>query len=177
MIVLVCGGRDYQNWHRVHAMLDGLHSRFEITKIVQGAARGADFHAWTWARNNGVEHTGNEYKPDWDTHGKVAGILRNAEMFDAERPDLVIGFPGDNGTAHMVSYAASANTPTMRVPDFDFEAIGSVAVTFDELDDALEGEVTIREPMKPYWLCAPVKSFPRRQFPIKTPVGRYESLF
>lgn len=200
MKVLVSGGRDYDNWKKVHETLDTFHNRYGITKIIHGAAKGADFHASTWATKNKVEHTGDTYKPDWDGLGKAAGVLRNNDMLLAENPDLVIVFPGGKGTTHMRGISSEMGVPTLVVPDqawkpFDLESAFrdaslkiDVLEEIDELDDALstppweeeEGVETPEpepEPTKPYWASPPVKKWPVRVHIKPTPDGRYDSMF
>ena len=177
MIVLVCGDREYSNWQLVHAWLTKLHEAYGITKIVQGAARGADLHASTWARLNRVEDTGDKYKPDWDNEGRSAGIKRNVEMLHEEAPDLVLGFPGCPGTNHMTTLAAENGVATLLIPDLEWEAakqadgsdLDEVVIMVDE-----EGEVLF-DPTQPHWLHKPTKGF-RRLAPVgpPTPEGCYD---
>jgi hypothetical protein len=59
--------------------------------IIHGGARGADQLAgtiaelWRWP----VE----VYEADWDKHGKGAGPIRNKQMLDEGKPDLILAFP------------------------------------------------------------------------------------
>ena len=46
--------------------------------IVHGGYRGADKLAGEWAHANGVDV--EVHRADWNTHGRRAGYLRNAEM-------------------------------------------------------------------------------------------------
>lgn len=105
MKVLVTGGREYNDRKAVNLALSMVHAHYRIHALVQGGARGADRFASQWAYlREGI--TQFEHKADWKTMGKVAGRLRNAAMLN-EHPDvdLVVAFPGDTGTAHMVSIA------------------------------------------------------------------------
>ena len=56
-----------------------------------------------------------EYPAKWDEHGKAAGPIRNRQMFDSEKPELVIAFHNDlansKGTKDMVAYARSKGCP------------------------------------------------------------------
>jgi len=63
------------------------------------SARGADTLGGKWARENNVLE--KIYKPDWNTYGKAAGMVRNQEMLDKESIDLLASFPGGKGTADM----------------------------------------------------------------------------
>jgi hypothetical protein len=101
--VLVCGGRSYDDAHHVYAVLDALHKKKPIHIIIHGAARGADTIADHWAASRKVSVM--RFPAAWDRLGKAAGAVRNAEMLQIGRPDLVVAFPGGKGTAHMKALA------------------------------------------------------------------------
>ena len=42
MRVLVCGGRDFNDWDLLHEVLNGLNNDKAIDCIIEGDARGAD---------------------------------------------------------------------------------------------------------------------------------------
>jgi hypothetical protein len=100
MRVLVCGGRGYSDRARVYEVLDGLVG---VTVLIHGGGTGADVLAGEWAMGRGVQVI--EYMADWDRHGRSAGPRRNAQMLRDGRVDLVIAFPGGEGTADMVRRA------------------------------------------------------------------------
>lgn len=117
MKVLVCGGRDYNDYERVKGVLDKLFDRFGGEggfQIIQGEAPGADTLARRWAEDNGVETIG--FRADWERYGKRAGFIRNSQMLNEGQPNLVIAFPGGKGTAMMVDLAMKANVQTIRIP-------------------------------------------------------------
>lgn len=107
MRVLVCGGRKYSNSRFFNKIMDQLHKEKKITKIIEGGANGADRLARRWANLNDIPN--KTYNAQWEIFGKAAGQIRNKYMYDMELPDLVVAFPGGNGTAGMVSYARSNN--------------------------------------------------------------------
>lgn len=109
MKVIVCGGRDYSDAHRLYAVLNEIHANRTITVLAHGCAPGADTLADQWAKANGV--TIDPYPADWSKHGKAAGPIRNSKMLASVCPDLVIAFPGNRGTADMVGKAKSAGVP------------------------------------------------------------------
>jgi hypothetical protein len=104
--ILVCGGRDYDDWRRTDAALSQLRKSYGSYTIVSGDACGADWLARAWAKYKNVPYKG--YPADWKRHGKKAGPIRNQQMLDEERPSLVIAFPGGTGTADMVRRAKKA---------------------------------------------------------------------
>lgn len=99
MNVLVCGGRTYNNDVHVFEVLDRIHKETPISKIIHGCAAGADYWGGEWARRNKIpEH---RFPADWASHGKGAGPVRNQQMLDVGKPDLVVAFPGNKGTSDM----------------------------------------------------------------------------
>jgi len=110
--VLVCGGRDFSDQRAVDVALDDLHDNKGITRIIEGGASGADRFAYEWAAINCVpiEH----FVADWKRNGRAAGPIRNKQMLDDGKPDLVMAFPGGRGTADMVRRAEAANVPVLR---------------------------------------------------------------
>jgi hypothetical protein len=112
--ILVCGGRDYDDWRTVWRVLDGVANRFNVhVRIVHGGATGADQLAARWARETGQEAIA--YPADWKAHGRAAGPIRNALMLEREKPDLVVAFPGGRGTADMVAKARAASVDVLEV--------------------------------------------------------------
>ena len=114
MRVLVCGGRDLGDWKLVHRTLyrSKVFQSIRPT-VIHGGARGADEYAGRWARVNGFKE--EAFPADWKTHGKAAGPIRNQQMIDEGKPDLVIAFPGGRGTADMVRRARKAGIEVMEV--------------------------------------------------------------
>lgn len=111
--VLVCGGRDYSDRRKVYEVLDREHAALPIDRLVAGGANGADSLASDWAAARGVGRS--IYVADWEAHGRAAGPIRNQEMLDKEKPDLVIAFPGGRGTANMIRLAKAAGVE-VRIP-------------------------------------------------------------
>jgi len=112
MILLVCGGRDYSRASVVRATLDAIHAETPVTLVIHGGATGADHLAWLWAESKRVPS--DSYPAKWSEHGKAAGPIRNEQML-ARKPDLVVAFPGGNGTAHMVRIAKKAGVKVLEV--------------------------------------------------------------
>lgn len=105
MRVLVCGWRDYADKQYLWSVLDGFGPP-EITEVISGMARGADSFAAEWAERFGFPL--HKFPADWDKHGRAAGPIRNQQMLDEGKPDLVLAFPGGRGTADMISRARKA---------------------------------------------------------------------
>jgi hypothetical protein len=114
MKVLVCGSRDWDDYHAVESRLRHLNTMGNLT-VIHGAARGADQMAGTAAAKMGCPV--QEFPADWRGKGKRAGIIRNLEMLDQE-PDLVLAFwkNGSTGTGHTISEAKKRGIRTWVVP-------------------------------------------------------------
>ncbi len=87
-------------------------ARYKIDMLIHGGAPGADTLADIYAKDKGIprwpfEVTGEQ----WRLLGKKAGPMRNARMLAEAKPDIVVAFPGGNGTADMVRQAKAAGVP------------------------------------------------------------------
>lgn len=111
--VLVCGGRDYNDRNRVFVNLYALHETVPISCIIEGGARGADHLASRWSYENDIPTV--RFFADWIAHGRRAGPIRNQQMLDEGRPDLVVAFPGGRGTADMVRRATKAGVEVIQI--------------------------------------------------------------
>lgn len=141
--ILVCGGRDYgvtpltadypdpEDYAKAAAFAEFQRSLLTAkldeltidegevlprrgTFIIHGGAKGADSWADDWAVINWCPCTA--FKADWNTHGRKAGPIRNAQMLDEGKPDLVLAFPtGGRGTANMIALARIAGLPVIEV--------------------------------------------------------------
>jgi predicted Rossmann-fold nucleotide-binding protein len=107
--VLVCGGGDYQDWLAVAGTLRRARDSSPIGLIIHGCDPGAATLAVRWARVAGVPTSG--FDADFRSHGPAAERLRNERMIVESKPDLVIAFPGGEGTADLVSRAKVAGVP------------------------------------------------------------------
>lgn len=114
MRVLVCGGRDFDNWglldYTLTLEIPQLHHDHTL---ISGDACGADWLARSWAKWMGLKYEG--YPADWKNHGRAAGAIRNQQMLEEGKPDLVIAFPGGTGTADMVRRAEKAGVEVVRI--------------------------------------------------------------
>ncbi|WP_395666370.1 DUF2493 domain-containing protein [Methylocella sp.] len=114
MRVLVCGGRTFKDAERLRRELDSLHAALGFATLIEGGADGADRLSREWAAGAGVRV--EEYAPDWFAHGRAAGPVRNRQMLDEGRPDLVVAFPGGRGTANMTLQARQAGVRVIEIP-------------------------------------------------------------
>lgn len=115
MRVLVCGDRD---WGMRSGQIDKLNMRLaqlprEKLIIIEGKARGADTLAFEWAFTYLV--TCLEFPAEWQKYGRRAGVMRNQQILDEGKPELVIAFHPDiaqsKGTKDMIARAKKAGIP------------------------------------------------------------------
>lgn len=117
MKVLVCGGRDYNEWEVFEEKMNQLFSTLselgEITEIAHGGATGADGLAddYAWLHHIPCK----KFPADWKKHGKAAGPIRNSLMLKEFQPDVVIAFPGGRGTGDMIQRAKTAGVRVIEV--------------------------------------------------------------
>lgn len=104
MRVLICGDR---RWSNIKIIDDYVKSLPKDTVIIEGNCSGADSMAGFIAKKCGL--IVEVYPANWDKYGKSAGPIRNREMLNKGKPDLVVAFHDDidksKGTKNMVSLA------------------------------------------------------------------------
>ena len=117
MRVLVCGGRDFTDAelmeNELNWVTNPVHGGKCSFEMINGCARGADTLALDWAERHGI--TVHKFPADWDKHGKRAGYIRNQQMLDEGKPDLVVAFPGGKGTAMMIQLAKKAGVKVIEI--------------------------------------------------------------
>lgn len=112
MIVIVTGGRSYANAETVGKVLDDINLVTPIELLIEGGAEGADRLCRHWAVMRGVNY--KTVHAQWSRHKKMAGIIRNEQMIRMKH-DMVVAFPGGNGTADMVRRASMTGKTLMLV--------------------------------------------------------------
>lgn len=116
MRLLVCGGRTFEDEAELCRTLDAFHDIRPVKLLIEGGARGADVMAGRWAEARGIVH--RCFEADWERYRSAAGPIRNRQMLEEGRPDLVMAFPGGKGTANMVEQAREAGVEVLlAVPD------------------------------------------------------------
>jgi YspA, cpYpsA-related SLOG family len=131
---LICGGRFFNDSTMFHDAMWELIEKFGLpSTVVHGSYTGADALADGWARRYALEvicvHAEwGKYETTLrrDLLGRrqknPAGVIRNKKMIDEHRPNLVIAFPGGEGTANMVSQARAAGIDVVEVLERKGEA-------------------------------------------------------
>lgn len=139
MNVGVTGGRFYGNFAKVKQTFEMLAVWNPV--LVYGGASGADEYARLWAEDplqaeqRPVKWKTKRFEADWErecdnrcTHGPrrrrrdgstfcpSAGPIRNQAMVDYGL-DLLVAFPGNNGTTDMIRRAKAAEVLILRVDE------------------------------------------------------------
>ena len=114
--ILVCGSR---TWTDYEAILEELAFSAEWgDTIMSGVAPGADAMAIQAAKEiGGMKYV--EFPADWKKHGRAAGPIRNQQMLDEGKPDMVIAFwDGESrGTLDMIGRAVRAGYEVRIIPE------------------------------------------------------------
>lgn len=111
--VVICGGRNFDDADFIYRELDRLHVQYGFETVIEGDARGVDRIAGDWARSRDVELI--EFPADWKNEGRHAALIRNERMLREGKPDMVIAFPGGNGTWHTCSQAEQLGIQVVKV--------------------------------------------------------------
>lgn len=107
----IVGSRSITDSKYVFSVLDFYLARLleenEVV-VVSGGAIGIDSLGAQWAELRKLKT--EIYLPDWQTHGKKAGFLRNQQIID--NSDYLIAITtGSNGTADSIKRAVKKNIP------------------------------------------------------------------
>lgn len=101
MKVIIAGSRDITDMAEINAAI--ADSKFEITEVVCGMARGVDLLGKAWANYLGIPVT--QFPADWDRYGKRAGYRRNIEMGEYADALIAVWDGVSLGTKHMIDIA------------------------------------------------------------------------
>jgi hypothetical protein len=93
--------------------LDVLNADHHISVVIHGAYKGADTLASDWARRRWVKEL--PFPANWKAEGKRAGPIRNQRMVAEGNPDLVVAFPGGDGTNDLITKAKAAGIKVIEV--------------------------------------------------------------
>lgn len=108
----IVGTRTYTNWSSFcdHMNKVNLYFPFPPTAIISGGARGTDTLAERYAKTV-LNIPIQIILPDWKTHGRAAGPIRNKEI--VKRSDHVIAFwdGTSRGTKSTINLCKASNTP------------------------------------------------------------------
>jgi hypothetical protein len=118
--VLVCGDREWTDYTTIYQALRDLKDQIEI--VIDGAARGADTLGNKAAR--ALDLNWQRYPAEWTKYGNPAGPIRNRQMLEVGKPNLVLAFHPDltqsKGTADMVTISRKAGIEVRIHPKQEF---------------------------------------------------------
>lgn len=109
MKLAIVGGRDYTDYTNFKQIVDDyckeLNQKPEF--IISGGAKGVDSMVETYARENSIQTI--IFKPDWNIHGRKAGILRNTDIIEAATHVLALPTSKSIGTHDSINKAKKLN--------------------------------------------------------------------
>ena len=116
MKVLICGSRDWKNREIICSWLSKLQNwRFDT--VIEGEAKGADSIARDEAEKMGVVIL--KFPADWNKYHKAAGVIRNKQMLEEGRPDLIVAFhdniENSKGTKDTIQQGLRLKIPVILV--------------------------------------------------------------
>lgn len=115
--MLVTGGTKYTDTGKVFDILTDLDKEFKRLVVVHGDAKGADTFAHDVCKAVGIEQV--RIPANWTRFHRAAGPIRNGLMLDLfPTLDLVIAFPGGNGTKNMVELATKREIQVIQAVDY-----------------------------------------------------------
>lgn len=118
MRVLVSGDRNYRRMDIIERELKKFPGD---TIVIHGAASGADTLAGFVAERIGLKviNDGKGFPADWKRYGRAAGPVRNKQMLDEGKPDLILAFHDDikdsRGTKDMINRGVKARKKVILI--------------------------------------------------------------
>lgn len=119
-VVIVAGSRSFSDRSLMYSKLDYYLQNQDKVLIIHGGANGADKCAAMYAKDRNIKT--KVFLPDWEKHGKKAGILRNIEMFEyasqfQDRGCVVFWDGKSKGTKNDIELSKKYNVP-LRIVEF-----------------------------------------------------------
>lgn len=113
MRIATTGSREYRGYKHERQTLMFLwdfNDDYHITELAVGdCPSGFDKYVTYWAQLAKANLT--VYHANWRKHGKAAGPIRNREMLEDFKPDLLVAFPGGKGTHNCMRTAWEMEIP------------------------------------------------------------------
>lgn len=107
MRVIIAGSREIKDWETIYTAVD--NSKFSITEVVSGKARGVDQYGELWAKAHSIPII--EFPANWDRLGKRAGFIRNETMAEYADALIAVWDGKSKGTFHMIGEMVKRNKP------------------------------------------------------------------
>lgn len=109
MKVAVIGSRTFNDYEKLKQTL----SLMTITLLISGGADGADKLGERYANEHGIPT--KIFLPDWDTHGRIAGFLRNTDIINEAETVVAFWNQTSNGTRDSIDKAKKQNKKVIIV--------------------------------------------------------------
>ncbi|QKF94542.1 DUF2493 protein [Fadolivirus algeromassiliense] len=104
----IVGGRDYNDYNNFKKIVDNYIEEIgQPSEIISGGASGVDTMAEKYAIENNIPMT--IFKPEWERHGKAAGIIRNTDIVNASTHILALPSKKSIGTYDSINKAKKLN--------------------------------------------------------------------
>jgi hypothetical protein len=105
MKTIIAGCR---NFHDLNILYDAIeYSKFIITEVVSGGAKGVDELGEIYAQTNNIPL--KIINAQWNLYGKRAGMIRNVAMADESEALIVLWDYQSKGTGGMIKAATARN--------------------------------------------------------------------
>lgn len=112
--VLITGSRGWRDYKAITQALHSILAAHPDMELISGGADGADKLCEQWAREAGVPV--RRFDPDWNKHGRCAGVVRNAEMVACGPAEAVAFWDGESrGTKDAITRCQNAHIPIQIV--------------------------------------------------------------
>ena len=123
MKILISGSREYEDYETFEKLLFDILDKEKLSSpdwvitpkltIIHGECRGIDKLAQRFCIKE--DHNEEPYPAQWNKYGDAAGPLRNQQMIDEGKPDLVLAFPckKSTGTYDLIRKAKEAKVKTI----------------------------------------------------------------
>lgn len=103
MKLIVAGSREFGNYQLLSKHLDEINSKYSITEIVSGTAKGADSLGELYAKEHSIPI--KKFPANWNKYGKSAGYIRNKDMAHYADACICFWINKSKGTGHMINLA------------------------------------------------------------------------
>jgi len=107
MRVIIAGSRTISDPHELQKAI--ANSKFLITEVISGDARGVDKMGEAWARANKIPVC--VMPADWERYGRAAGFRRNRQMAHAGDALIALWDGSSRGTADMIRQMEKLKKP------------------------------------------------------------------
>lgn len=113
MKLIIAGSRNLGGQFIRHKIFQELLNIGSVTEVLSGGCNGVDLEGEAVARF--MDLPIRRFLPDWKTHGKAAGPIRNAEMAKEADVLLVVWNVRSRGSRDMIQKMRALNKPVYEV--------------------------------------------------------------